>query len=551
MVRPRLEDLSLREKIGQMGVYRYDIEFLEKVKNRDKDLTIMGGIWIIGALNMKIINMSMESTDDKATAKSNWELMKSLNENMKIPLFGCMDCGGGINGQFHDMTKMVGSATIGAAGSAEYAYKIGTCKAKEMKCAGANWLWGPEVDLVSRFSSIGLGRKYSDDPELIIKLTREEIAGIQANGVAATAKHFPGEDEMEYRDPHTNETIMRLPVEEWKKRQGRVFKEVFDAGVYSVMIGHQSFPACDNTKIKGQYVPATVSYKVVTELLKGEMEFSGVVITDAIEMDGLYELFDHDGGKVCKACINAGCDVILEAPYDFIDVIEAAVINGEIEESRIDDACTRILDMKEKLGLFDKPLQEMNQEEIIRESAQVNQEIAENSLSLICDKYRMLPLNPEKCKRVAIIYSGYNEKVYQSLEIMKEEFLKHGVTKVHSQRDLAERAEANVMPKDYDLMLYVGYVDCGSPHGIAGFQKEKYYTFYHNGLGGQIGKRIGVSLGSPYLYFDYYAGFECFVNAYSASEFTQRAFVKALYGEIPFNGGEPFKVIPKGMEVNY
>lgn len=70
MVRPRLEDLSLREKIGQMGVYRYDIEFLEKVKNRDKDLTIMGGIWIIGALNMKIINMSMESTDDKVNYKA-------------------------------------------------------------------------------------------------------------------------------------------------------------------------------------------------------------------------------------------------------------------------------------------------------------------------------------------------------------------------------------------------------------------------------------------------------------------------------------------------
>ena len=349
-VRPQLSELSLRQKIGQMAVYPFDSVVLKKLKEKDKDVSIMGGIWITGALDMKIINMSFESTGEKVTAKSNWRFMKALNEMMEIPVLGCMDNNFGIKGQFHDMTNMVGPCAVGAADSKEYAYKMGVCKAKEMKCAGANWLWGPEVDLANRFSSISLCRTYSDDPDWIIKLAKEEVAGIQDNGVAATVKHFPGNDEMEYRDPHTNETIMRLPVEQWKKRQGRVFQEMFDAGVYAVMVGHQSFPACDNTKKKGQYLPSTVSYKVITELLKGEMGFQGVAITDAIGMDGLKEMFDGDLYKVSIACINAGCDVILGAGYDFIDVIEAAVNSGEISESRIDDACNRILNMKEKMG---------------------------------------------------------------------------------------------------------------------------------------------------------------------------------------------------------
>ena len=103
----------------------------------------------------------------------------------------------------------------------------------------------------------------------------------------------------------------------------------------------------------------------------------------------------------------------------------------------------------------------------------------------------------------------------------------------------------------HDLMLYVGHVTCGNPYGVAGFQQEKYYAFYHMTNGNQIGKRLAVSLGSPFLYFDYYAGFECFVNAYNATEMTQRTFVKALFGEIPFVGEHPFRLIPEGFDVNY
>ena len=550
MERPNIQELTLREKIGQMGVYS-ETQCLRYVMENDKDAGLIGGIWVRGGANVKIIEAGFEPTGEKASAGDNWEFINHLNKTMKIPTIGCMDAEKGIMAQFHDMSLIVNSNTIGSAGSEELAYKVGEAKAKELKYAGSLWLWGPVVDLPTRAAQIYLGRSYSEDPDLVIKMAKAEVAGIQANGVAATAKHFPGGDEIEYRDSHTSESIMKLPMDKWKARQGRIFQEVIDSGVYSVMIGHAAFPACDNTKIKGKYIPSTVSHKVVTELLKEEMGFSGVVITDAIGMQGLAAMYDNDETKVAIACIKAGCDVILAVPKDFIDAVEDAVKRGEISESRIDDACERILTMKEKLGMFSHPLEEMDHDKVLEETAKVNQEVASKALSLICDNRKMLPLDPEKYKKVAIIYSGYSEYVYESLKFMKDEFEKHGMTKVHIQKDLADREEANVLPHEYDLMLYVAHVSCGQPHGIAGFQLERYYTFYHNGLGDQMEKRLGVSLGSPYLYFDYYSGYDCFVNAYSETEAVQRAFVKALYGEIPFEGGEPFRVIPEGFEVNY
>ena len=102
-----------------------------------------------------------------------------------------------------------------------------------------------------------------------------------------------------------------------------------------------------------------------------------------------------------------------------------------------------------------------------------------------------------------------------------------------------------------ELLVYVSHISCHQPRGIAGYQGADFATFFYMNLCNQKNRRIGISLGSPYVHFDFYADFDCFINAYNTLEATQRAVVKAIYGEIPFEGGEPFKVIPKGFDVNY
>ena len=267
-------------------------------------------------------------------------------------------------------------------------------------------------------------------------------------------------------------------------------------------------------------------------------------------MYSLLDMFNDDPIQISIACIKAGCDVILGASGEFIDGIEQAVLNGEIPESRIDDACQRVLDMKEKLGVFDGPLEEQDQEKAVLESAKLNRDIAEHALSLVCDNNKMIPLNSDKYKNVTIVYSGFGQGVLESLEHMKDEFLKHGVQNIEIVEGLYKDLAINCSEKS-DLMLYVSHIACHQPSGVAGYQGSDFSTFYHTIAGKQKGKRIGVSLGSPYVYFDYYYDFDCFVNAFNNTEETQRAFVKALYGEIEFKGVQPFKLIPDGFEVNY
>ena len=550
MKKPLLSELSLREKIGQMGNYSTPV-LTEKMRNGDEDVSLIGSIWALGALNMKVINMADESTGEKIPAKTQWDFINEFNKDKKIPALIAMDSTKGIKSAFYDMSRLVDPPTMGATGYKELAYRLGKAQASELKCAGTKWLWGPEEDIANRNSAVSLGRKFSDNPDLVIKLASAVTKGVQDYGVAATAKHFPGDDEMEYRDSHVSAAMIHIPVDQWKAKQGRVFQGVIDAGVYSVMVGHQSFPAYDNTKIKNKYIPSTVSYKVVTELLKEKMGFKGVVITDAIGMQGLANLFGGDLAKVSVACVKAGCDVILGSPRNFVDVIEQAVLKGEIPESRIDDACQRVLDMKEKIGLFDGPVEEMDHDKVVEESAKLRQDVATKALSLVCDNNKMLPLNPDKIKNITIVYSGFGQGVYESLEIMKDELIKHGAENVTIVNGLYERADAKKYSEQSDLMLYVSHIACHQPRGQAGYQGDEFYTFYHTTEGGQKGKRIGVSLGSPYVHFDYYEDFDCFINAYNPTEETQRAFVKALYGEVPFEGGHPFRIIPDGFDVNY
>lgn len=550
MKKPLLCELTLREKIGQLGNYRH-WDIIDKIKNNHKDLPLIGSIWALGALDMEVINMAEASTGKKIPAKSQWGFLHQFNQNTKIPMIIAMDCIRGIQSAFYDLSRQMDSPTIGATDSEKFSYRLGVCKANELKCAGVQWLWGPEEDLANRNSGVSLGRKFSDQPDAVIKLAKAQNKGIQDMQVAATAKHFPGDDELEYRDTHVSAAMLRLSVEEWEARQGRVFQEVIDAGVYSVMVGHQSFPAYDNTKLNNQYLPATTSYKVVTELLKGKMGFKGVVITDAIGMHSLLDMYHDDPIEISIACIKAGCDVILGASGEFIDGIEQAVLNGEIPESRIDDACQRVLDMKEKLGVFDAPLKEQDQKKAVEESARLRQEVAEHALSLVCDNNELLPLQVDKYKKITIVYSGFGQGVFESLQYMKDEFIKHGAETVNVVERWSSKEEAAQYAGKSDLMVYVSHIACHQPGGVAGYQGVDFATFYYTTAGKQKGKRIGVSLGSPYVYFDYYHDFDCFINAFNNTEETQRAFVKAIYGEIPFAGIQPFKLIPDGFEVNY
>ena len=224
--------------------------------------------------------------------------------------------------------------------------------------------------------------------------------------------------------------------------------------------------------------------------------------------------------------------------------------------SRIDDACQRVLDLKEKIGLFrdDYELAPGELNEINAAMSDFNQRAARKAISLVCDKNKIFPLNPEKIKKVCIIYSGHDKegqgKALDNISTMIKAFEARGA-EVFFRRGLlngyASQAELKEISEKYDLIVYAGYLMRWIPRGMSSFYGDEISTF-QNALRYGAEKSVGIGLGVPYVYYDFYSAFPAYINTYNYFPELQEAAVAAMYGEIDFEGGEPFKLIPKYVE---
>lgn len=332
-------------------------------------------------------------------------------------------------------------------------------------------------------------------------------------------------------------------MEEWWEEQGKIFQGVIDGGVYSVMVGHEGFPACDDSKLKGKHRPSTVSKKVVTDLLKGEMGFKGVVITDDIIMTAHTSCYDSYDELIIDLA-NAGNDVILGVYPGAGDIIEKAVKEGVISESRIDDACQRVLDMKEKVGLFNGDHFEppYKAADVTPHTRDVNKKIAEKAITLLYDNQGILPVDQKKIKNVTIICSTHADNFFKDLDCMKALLEERGMN-VRLQRRLSSYDEMEEIDATSDLIIYAAYVGSHAPKGGLTFFGEECGTF-HYAFNRGMEKSIAVSMGYPYLHHGIMAGAETFINTYGSSPELIEAFIKCIFGEIPFEGVSPVKIVP-------
>lgn len=528
--------LSLREKIGQTAAMQSSW-FMNR-KNLPEYLkeNPIGNVWHIGDYGMDSTNLTGIAGADRHDCEFFRKWMLYLKELLPVPPFVGMDP---LSESFAIGVKnLTNKPAVGAANSEELAYEFGKVAAKQVQSVGGNYLWGPEVDIPSRFNSVCIMRTMSDELDKLCRLSDAYIKGMQEQSVVATAKHFPGMDQTEYRDSHFSPACINSTLDEWKALQGAAFQRMIDQGVYSIMVGHTGFPAVDDRKLGNAYRPATISDKIITGLLKEEMGFEGVVITDAIDMASLAAAYP-DRADLYVELLNAGNDLLLDVlDYDYIDIVEKAVKEGRISEERIDDACRRVLEAKEKIGLFDEYKTVIADEKLRCEIADVNGRIAERALTLECDTYSQLPLDASKIHNVAIICSAHTNAAFEALEHMKAAFEARGM-KVHLQRRLTSLEEIAKIDRENDLIIYAGYLMPHAPMGASSFYDEECGTFFF-ALTKGAEKSIGVSLGSVYVYYDFYVNFRMFAHIYNLSKEAQEAFVKGIFGEIPFAGEMPF-----------
>ncbi len=274
------------------------------------------------------------------------EMIANTQSYSEIPLFISVDEEGGRvsrlgSNPLMGVTKHPAMKVIGDSGDFEKAYNIGVTLASDLKELGFNVDFAPDADVLidGRNSEIG-DRSFGTEPEVVSKMVKNVVRGMEENGVSATLKHFPGHGST-LVDSHTGYSSSERTVEELRNCEFLPFKEGIASGVDFIMISHMTLTNATEEKL-----PSSMSKEVITDMLKTELGYEGIVITDSFSMGAVTE--EYENGEAAVISVKAGVDMIL-MPKDLENVhgaIVKAVESGEITEDRIDESVKKILMLK-------------------------------------------------------------------------------------------------------------------------------------------------------------------------------------------------------------
>ena len=341
---------------------------------------------------------------------------RNLQKYAKIPvLIACNPEQGG-NGVCSDGTFVSSQVKIGATRNADYARAMGRISGAQIKATGCNMAFAPVVDITYNWECEEvLARAYGNDHKLVAEMGKAYMDGLhETEGVYCCAKHFPGNGQ-DYRDAHMSNNVNHFTHDKWMETYGHVYKTLIDGGLDAIMGGHILMPeymAEINPDITPDTImPGTLCKEIMTDLLRGELGFNGMVVTDASHMVGMTNRMKRK--DMLPAAINAGCDMFLffnDPAEDFATMLDAYK-TGIISEERIVEALKRILGLKAAKGMHKMAKEELCGTDEELKAALQNPEfkavapaVSKDALTLV--KYKdegILPLSPEKTKRVMIV----------------------------------------------------------------------------------------------------------------------------------------------------
>ena len=339
-----------------------------------------------------------------------------LQKYAKVPVFIACNPEQGGNGVSVDGTFVSSQIKIGATGKTEYARAMGRVSGAQIKATGCNMAFAPVLDITYNWEcEETLMRSYGNDPKMVAEMGKAYMDGIhETPGVYACAKHFPGNGQ-DYRDAHLSNNVNHFGHDDWMASYGMVYKTLIDGGLDAIMGGHILMPtymAEINSDINADTImPGTLCQEIMTDLLRGELGFNGMVVTDASHMVGMTNRMKR--ADMLPAAINAGCDMFLffNDPAEDFETMLNAYKNGVISEKRMVEALTRILGLKAAKGMHKIPKEELcGSDEALKEALQnpefkaVAPAISRDALTLV--KYKdegVLPMTPEKYKRIMLV----------------------------------------------------------------------------------------------------------------------------------------------------
>ncbi|GAB2743041.1 glycoside hydrolase family 3 protein [Streptomyces bullii] len=298
-------------------------------------------------------------------------------------------------------TLFPGAMAIGAGRSRSDARALGRIAGRELRAMGIRQDYSPVADVNVNPANPVIGvRSFGADPRAVAALVAAEVSGYQRSGVAATAKHFPGHGDTEV-DSHTGFPVITHSRGQWEALDAPPFRAAIEAGIDSIMTAHLMVPALDDS---GD--PATLSRPILTGILRGELGYDGVVVTDSLGMEGVRTKYGDD--RVPVLALKAGVDQLLNPPdLDLAwNAVLKAVRSGELTEARLDASILRILRLKAKLGLFHAPyVSHSGVERTVGTKAHLAaaDRIAERTTTLLVNEGNLLPLSPRGHARLLVV----------------------------------------------------------------------------------------------------------------------------------------------------
>ena len=333
-----LTTMSLEDKVGQLFIVStdsLDYNGAQSMTDQSKDRLEKyhpGGIIFFG--------FNIESRDQITS------FIDDMKKTENIPMFFAVDEEGGDVARIA-RTKGMGTTAfppmseIGASGDPAQARKVGETIGAEIRALGFNLDFAPVADITTNEENKEIGnRSFGNDADLVSDMVSEEVQGLQSQRVSATLKHFPGQGDSG-EDTHKGAVELETTIDRLRSVEFKPFEAGIEAGADCVMVSHVSVKA-----VTGQEIPASLSKLIVSDILRDELGFDRIVITDAMNMKGITKFYDPDVAAIMA--IQSGCDIVL-MPDDFIEAYEGvleAVKEGTLSEEQIDRAVSRILAVK-------------------------------------------------------------------------------------------------------------------------------------------------------------------------------------------------------------
>jgi len=546
-VEATVRKMSVDEKIGQLLFTTYHGRFTATDSPEYRQM--MHDVQALHAGGFIVVTEGSPLGIVKSQAYPTAVLANQLQTKSKLPLLIGADFERGTAMRLDEGTSFPTAMALAAAGNPQDAYVMGKITALEGRAVGVPWIYAPDADVNNNPQNPIINtRAFGEDPARVAEYVKAFIRGVQENGGLATAKHFPGHGDTA-SDSHIDLPVIRADRRRLKDLELVPFQAAISAGVGSVMTGHLAVPALE----PDPDTPATLSPYILNELLRRELGFEGLIVTDAMNMGGV--TVRYAPGDAAVRAFLAGADALLMPPVPdaAFEALQGAVQSGEISRERLDRSVRHILEAKARLGLHQNRLVDvsaLNQRLASMRWQEEAQDISDRGVTLLRDRGQRLPLDATKPKRALLLSLYSDPEPYPGEDLERE--LRWRFDSLTTLRADSRFVRANLLrlpsPDSYDVALLALFVRVSDRKGNVAVPPEQ-ATLAEQLLHGPK-PVITIAFGSPYV-IEGFPQAETWLAVFGISDVAQVSAARALFGQIPVRGHLPVTIPAADLKAGF